>query len=551
MIGTVLGNYKITGQIGSGGMGIVYVAEHVLLGKLAAIKVLKPERCETEEIIERFFNEARAASMVKDPGIPEIFDYGHLEGGNAYLVMEMLEGRTLGALLKECIRLSPGRALALARLMAGTLKATHAQGIIHRDLKPDNVYVVPDAAMPRGERIKILDFGIAKLQGNTLASGVQTETGRLMGTPYYMSPEQCRGAGGIDHRTDIYSLGCVLYQMLSGRPPFTMQGSGEVLAAHIHVAPTPLAEVEPSIPHELSTLTMRLLEKDPDKRPQTMQGVMDGLNNIASYTEMHTPEPSLAASADMAIEMYRDTIDDIEPLKHSTTLQASSGEYQSVSPKETWAISQHKPSALRRVVMPLVVLLGVGFGGWGAYTVLDKKTSDDNAATQGAAQPVTPIAEPRKPEPAQPIIVRELVEMPAEKVSLTITSDPTDARIYRISDGVEVGRTPLTLSVRKGRGTMGFLLRKSGFRSASVDLPVGKDGDAKVSLKSRSRSKSEAKTKELPIEDTKGPKDEAEPGSAAEFGGDNVPPPGPATVPTGVPTANDGLTKASDPEVTE
>ena len=213
MIGTILGNYKITAQIGSGGMGIVYVAEHVLLGKQAAVKVLKPERCESPEIVERFFNEARAASMVKDPGIPEIFDYGRLPEGNAYLVMEMLEGQTLGAVLKDAIRLSPGRSLALARLMAGTLKATHELGIIHRDLKPDNVYVVPDAAMPRGERIKILDFGIAKLQGDNHTSNVQTETGRLMGTPYYMSPEQCRGAGDIDHRTDIYSLGCVLYQL--------------------------------------------------------------------------------------------------------------------------------------------------------------------------------------------------------------------------------------------------------------------------------------------------------------------------------------------------
>src|SRR5690606_1749567 len=133
--------------------------------------------------------------------------------------------------LRDRGRLSSGRSLSLARLMAGTLKATHARGIIHRDLKPDNVYVVPDEAMARGERTKILDFGIAKLQGKDLASGLQTETGRLMGTPYYMSPEQCRGAGGIDHRTDIYSLGCVLYQMLCGKPPFAMEGSGEVLAA--------------------------------------------------------------------------------------------------------------------------------------------------------------------------------------------------------------------------------------------------------------------------------------------------------------------------------
>ena len=513
MIGTTLGNYEITAQIGSGGMGIVYVARHVLLGKEAAVKVLKPERCESSEIVERFFNEARAASMVKDPGIPEIFDYGLLPEGNAYLVMEMLEGQTLGAVLKDCIRLSPGRSLALARLMAGTLKATHELGIIHRDLKPDNVYVVPDAAMPRGERIKILDFGIAKLQGDNHSSNVQTETGRLMGTPYYMSPEQCRGAGDIDHRTDIYSLGCVLYQMLTGRPPFTMQGSGEVLAAHIHVVPRHVGEVEPGIPSELANLTMKLLEKDASKRPQTMLAVMQGLNEIASYTEMRTPEPSLAKSADLDIDMYRDTLDDIAPLNASTTLGASSGEYQA-SPKETWAIDAPKPSALRRVAMPLALLLAVGFGGWGAYTVLETNANEAQEAQSPAAAAPVPVKAAADPMPAQPIIVRELVEVPAETVSLTIESEPNGARIYRIADGVEVGRTPFTVSVRQGKGSMGFLLRKSGYRNETVELPVSKDGTMSIELKSRSKGTSKSKGETEPEEDdAPGP-------TAADFGGD-------------------------------
>ncbi len=521
MIGTTLGNYKITAQIGSGGMGIVYVAEHVLLGKQAAVKVLKPERCESPEIVERFFNEARAASMVKDPGIPEIFDYGRLVEGNAYLVMEMLEGQTLGAVLKDSIRLSPGRSLALARLMAGTLKATHELGIIHRDLKPDNVFVVPDAAMPRGERIKILDFGIAKLQGDNHSSNVQTETGRLMGTPYYMSPEQCRGAGDIDHRTDIYSLGCVLYQMLTGRPPFTMQGSGEVLAAHIHVVPKHIGEVEPAIPTKLASLTMQLLEKDPNNRPQTMLAVMQGLNEIASYTEMLTPEPSLAKSADLDIEQYRDTLDDIEPLKHSTTLGASSGEYQA-SPKETFAIPPAKPSMVRRVAMPLALLLGVGFGGWGAYTVLEQKADEAQRAEAPAVAATAPVETAPSPAP-EPIIVRELVEVPAEMVSLTIESDPKGARVYRISDGVEVGRTPHTVTVRQGKGSMGFLLRKTGYRNETIELPVSKDGTTRIVLKSRGKGSSKSKSKSKT--ETETPKETPSVPTAADFGGD-----GPADV---------------------
>ncbi len=487
MIGEVLGNYRITAQVGSGGMGIVYAAEHLLLGKRAAIKVLKPDRCASPEIIERFFNEARAASMVKDPGIPEIFDYGRLPEGNAYLVMEMLEGQTLGDILRDRGRISAGRSLSLARLIAGTLKATHAAGIIHRDLKPDNVFIVPDEAMARGERAKILDFGIAKLQHNDLASGLQTETGRLMGTPYYMSPEQCRGLGNIDHRTDIYSLGCVLYQMLSGRPPFAMQGSGEVLAAHIHLQPKPVQQVESSIPNELAELTMRLLDKDPAMRPQTMQSVIDSLNQIACFTDMDTGEPSLGVSSDMAFEAVHDTVDDFSEHKNTTTLEASSGEYeyQNSNGQSTWMASP-ATSGLRRVATPLILLLGLGFGGWGAWTVLDDKSSQDEEAARpqtSAALTETKVQAPADP----PIIVRELVEVPAELnyVQLTVDSDPQGARVYRVSDGVELGRTPTTVKVRQGKGTMSFLLRKSGYRNVKIDMPVAQDGQEVVSFKSR------------------------------------------------------------------
>ncbi len=518
MIGKVLGNYRITAQVGSGGMGIVYLAEHVLLGKSAAVKVLKPERCESPEIVERFFNEARAAAMVKDPGIPEIFDYGLLDEGNAYLVMEMLEGQTLGEVLTDCHRLSPGRSLAIARLLAGTLKATHKQGIIHRDLKPDNIYIVPDPAMPRGERTKILDFGIAKLQGTNLASGIQTETGRLMGTPYYMSPEQCRGAGTIDHRTDIYSLGCVLYQMLCGEPPFVLEGSGEVLAAHIHLVPKPVHEVESSIPVELSNLTMHLLEKNPDQRPQTMQAVMERLNEIASYTEMLTPEPSLAASADMAIERFRDTIDDIPPLKAVTTLQASSGEFESASPNATWALQQKHPSVLSRMVLPMLILFAAG--GLITWSVVNRQAKQVHHPSQAALSP--PPTQARPPAPNQPIIVRELVEIPAAKVKLRIESNPPGARVYRLSDGVEVGRTPVTIEVGQGSGSAGFLLRKTGYRNVKVEMQVAKDSVKQVILRARSRGSSKTET-ESETESTQEVDFEPEAApNASEFGGDGA-----------------------------
>ncbi len=534
MIGEVLGNYRITDQIGSGGMGIVYAAEHILLGKLAAIKVLKPERCENPEIIERFFNEARAASMVKDPGIPEIFDYGRLPEGNAYLVMELLEGETLGGLLDARTKLTPGRAVALARLIAGTLKATHAHGIIHRDLKPDNIFVVPDPAMPRGERIQVLDFGIAKLQHNDFASSVQTETGRLMGTPYYMSPEQCRGAGDIDHRTDIYSLGCVLYQMLCGRPPFVLKGSGEVLAAHIHLEPKRVSAVEPSVPPELDAMVMRLLEKGPGDRPQTMQEVMDRLNEIAGFAGMVTPEPSLAASTELALGAENDTIDDFQQHKSTTTMEASSGEYM-VADATRGTELIYRPSLARRVVTPLAVAAGLILGAWGAWTVLDKRSDKED---QHAASPAPVVVAPPAPTPEPPIIVRELIEVPAEihYVALSIDSSPSGARVYRASDGVELGRTPFTLDVRKGTGSMTFLLRKSGFRSAKVALPVTGDGKKEIRLESRKPKKgadkapedlgsgAEAADEASPTPKEKAPEEVPEPAesgaSSSEMGGD-------------------------------
>ncbi len=529
MIGEVLGNYRIIDQIGSGGMGLVYEAEHILLGKKAAIKVLKPERCENPEVVDRFFNEARAASMVKAPGIPEIFDYGRLPEGNAYLVMELLEGQTLGALLEGRVRLTPGRSVAMARLMADTLKATHAHGIIHRDLKPDNVFVVPDSAMPRGERIKILDFGIAKLQRDDFASSVQTETGRLMGTPYYMSPEQCRGAGDIDHRTDIYSLGCVLYQMLCGRPPFVLKGSGEVLAAHIHLAPKSVAAVEPTLPAELEAITMRLLEKDPDDRPQTMQQVMDELNKIAAFAGMVTPEPSLAASTETPLGVENDTIDDFQRHKKTTTLEASSGEYRTPRTAEATQLIQ-RPSLARQIGVPLTLIAGLLFGGWGAWTVLEKKSQNDWTHHGATKLPPTP-APAAEVEP--PIIVRELVEIPAEVnyVSLAIDSTPSGARVYRISDGVELGRTPFTIEVAKGTGTMTFLLRKTGYRSAKVTLPVATSGSRQIKMDGRKSRKGQDESDEGassdvgPAEPTpEAPKEEPAPektGSSSDFGGDD------------------------------
>jgi serine/threonine protein kinase len=279
MLGTVVGSYRITGQIAVGGMGTVYRAEHTLIGRVAAIKVLHPEMTTSREIVTRFFNEAKATSGIKHPGIVEVFDFGYMQSGHAYLVMEFLEGETLSQRIRQRQTMPEGEAAMLMRGVCSALSAAHAKGVVHRDLKPDNIFIVPEPDSPLGERTKILDFGIAKL--TEVGEGNQhTKAGAVMGTPTYMSPEQCRGTGEVDHRADLYSIGCMLYELVIGRPPFTQTGAGELLGAHLFVDPDPPSR-HGRITPDLEALVMRLLEKKADRRVQTAAELAQLLVGIA------------------------------------------------------------------------------------------------------------------------------------------------------------------------------------------------------------------------------------------------------------------------------
>jgi len=245
-------------------MGTVWLAEHAMLGRRAAIKVLHPEYSNSSTIVTRFFNEARAATSVADPGIVQIFDFGQHSDGSAYIVMELLDGEPLDQRLARNGALGVTDALRIMRQVASTLGAVHARGIVHRDLKPENVFIVRDPEVASGERAKILDFGIAKLMGEH--AGMKTSTSAVMGTPTYMSPEQCRGAGLVDQRSDVYALGCVLFKLLVGRPPFDSEGVGEIIAMHLREpAPVP-SSLRPGIPPEVDQLVLRCLAKDPAQR---------------------------------------------------------------------------------------------------------------------------------------------------------------------------------------------------------------------------------------------------------------------------------------------
>ncbi len=279
MLGATLGNYRITGKVADGGMGVVYRAEHTLIGRIAAVKILHPELSQNQSIVERFFNEARATTKIKHPGIVEVFDFGNLPTGQGYIVMEFLDGEPLAHAMRRRGRYSEGEAAVLMRGVCSALAAAHAKGIVHRDLKPDNIFVVPDPEAPVGYRTKILDFGIAKLTDIGLATS-STKTGAVMGTPTYMSPEQCKGTGKVDHRADLYSIGCILYELLAGRPPFMHTGAGELIGAHLFMQPEPLSWHAQLTP-ELEALVMALLAKDPAQRVQTAAELASHLVRIA------------------------------------------------------------------------------------------------------------------------------------------------------------------------------------------------------------------------------------------------------------------------------
>jgi serine/threonine-protein kinase len=295
-VGSLLGPYRIVGELGRGGMGIIYRAVHGLLGRPAAIKVLRPELADDALAVERLQQEARATATVRHAGVVEVFDYGHSAAG-PYIAMELLEGEPLGQRIATRGRLSVAEAIAVARRIAIPLAATHARGVVHRDLKPDNVFLVgtPPASIgetmpPQTERlglgdeqVKLVDFGIAKLEGQP--DKMRAADGMVAGTPAYMAPEQCVGTGDCDHRADLYALGCILFEMLAGRSPYALPSPRSVLVAHVR-APVPDLAEHVKVPAELSTLVACLLAKDPNDRPNDALEVADLLAEIESWVAL-------------------------------------------------------------------------------------------------------------------------------------------------------------------------------------------------------------------------------------------------------------------------
>jgi serine/threonine-protein kinase len=276
--GTVLaGRYRIDVLLGSGSMGRVYRAEHVHMHKPLAVKILNSEHTKNAELVARFEREATAAANIEHPNVVAATDFGKLDDGTVYLALELVQGKNLRAEVASG-PLEVRRALHIARQIAAGLAAAHARNIVHRDLKPENVVLVEK----EGDRdfVKILDFGVAKLEPESGKSPL-TKVGVVLGTFDYMAPEQALGQA-VDHRADLYALGAVAYEMLSGTCPFEGESSSAILAQKVAKAPPPLRERSPTlaIPGAVEGLVLRLLRKDRSERPQSAASVVAELDRL-------------------------------------------------------------------------------------------------------------------------------------------------------------------------------------------------------------------------------------------------------------------------------
>jgi serine/threonine-protein kinase len=291
---TLADKYHLTTLLGQGGMGAVYRGEHVIIGKKVAVMFLHADLAGNAEVVKRFYREAQAAAAIGHDGIIDVLDVGISPNGEPYLVMEFLEGESLGDMLTRTGPLDLAAALGIAEPALRALAAAHAKRIVHRDLKPDNIFIVRQPSGP--PKIKLIDFGISKFADG---GGVEklTQTGSVMGTPAYMAPEQARGASSLDHRADLYSMGVILYEMLTGKLPFSGSNFTEIIINILTVEPIPPAEAHPGFPAEATALVLRALAKDPAARFADAEAMIAEMAMLTAYGGRQERLTRIAADA--------------------------------------------------------------------------------------------------------------------------------------------------------------------------------------------------------------------------------------------------------------
>jgi eukaryotic-like serine/threonine-protein kinase len=327
----ISGKYRLLRLLGSGGMGSVWAARNELTDRDFAIKFLHPKLADNKEALQRFFLEARACGQIKHPAVVDVYDMGQAEDGSPYLVMELLEGEGFDQRLSRAGCFRPSEAAMWIAFVSRGLEEAHVRGLVHRDLKPGNIFFALD---DRGDVIpKLLDFGVSKATGTTPngeAELVLTSTGAVLGSPAYMSPEQARGDGDVDGRSDVWSLGVILYEALTGKMPFDAANYNALMVAIITEPHRPLLEVAPGVPAELSQIVDHALAKDRNARISTAREVAERLEGIA--TRITQSPPALYA-------MRTPTLHGPSPIPRSHTQNTWEGSPAGASRRNTTALA--------------------------------------------------------------------------------------------------------------------------------------------------------------------------------------------------------------------
>jgi serine/threonine protein kinase len=432
LVGTLVADkYRILRKLGQGGMGSVYLAEHVVIEKRIALKVLAPQLALRDELVARFLLEARSASRVGHENIIDISDFGQSSDGLVYIAMELLDGRNLG----DVVRGQPAMAWKDARdiilQICRGLAAAHDKGIVHRDMKPENIFLVEHLGQPGF--VKILDFGIAKVIGAANVPRL-TRTGMIIGTPEYMSPEQAQGQD-CDHRADIYAVGCIMYHLITGQPPFVAESFMAVLTKHIMETPVPpsVRRADPVVTPEMDALVLKALEKNRDQRWQTMGELLEAVTRCpespaqgTAWADSETARPTPGTSG-------RGNAGETRALPASSTDDRNSENDGSGAASRA---AHPKPEASRRLVetdtpdhrsgwsrvgvpwSKLALLTTIVVGMLAAVLVFleSRRTppaypSEPQASPQTAPEPVPPRPSPPAAKPA------ELAEVVADELS--------------------------------------------------------------------------------------------------------------------------------------
>ena len=470
MKGERIGSYRVERLIGQGGMGAVYEAVHEQLGRRAAIKLLRKELSQDPQIAMRFFREAQAANRVDHSGIVAIYEFGHLPDGTAYIIMEFLRGEALSARLRaRGGRLPYIDAVRISRQIASALAAAHARNVIHRDLKPDNVMLVPDSEMPGGERVKILDFGVAKVDSEVVgpaAEDFKTDTGMVLGTASYMAPEQCKGAGNVNDKADVYALGVVLYRLLCGQLPFRAEGQGEVMAMHIFSTPKPLRDHDPNIPATLTSLVERMMAKDPTERPSMAQ--VAGELERAAATLSNSAAPVVVVTGAGGLTTGQTPTLPSQAQGGQDSRDRSSPQNGPIS--TTQAAEAAARPRRRGLWLGLLLILGVGLGGAG--TALHLGLLKLPAAVEQALPAPLRQALLRQPPPVPP----------AKLVRWTLSSEPAGAEVIDAQTGTSLGATPWFREQAAQPGKRSLIVRVAGYADVPLELDQQQDVSPHIRL---------------------------------------------------------------------